>query len=178
MKRTIVALVVLALAAQAAYAEPLNVKPGMWETVTTIEKKGSKHPANLDGLTAEQRAKVEIELAKRAKKETHTVRSCLTAAKIASGEAFTGNAHRGACTHTFQKQTASEVGARIECKGANNMTGTVSMRAADTEHMTGVVDMTFGAPDRVQLLTHSEITARWLGANCAAPAGVASAPHS
>uniref|UniRef100_UPI003298DA5A hypothetical protein n=1 Tax=Salmonella enterica TaxID=28901 RepID=UPI003298DA5A len=56
--------------------------------------------------------------------------------------------------------------ATVECAGANRMTGRVEMRAADPEHMAGTVDMTYGARDTLQLLTHSDITARWLGSEC------------
>lgn len=154
------------LGSLAAQAEPLKVKPGLWETTTTTEKKGSKHPTNLDKLTPEQRAKVEKELAARVKRETRTVKSCLREAHIKNGEAFTGNPHRGACSHKFLTQTARDVAASIECRGANKMVGKVEMHAADAEHMTGKIDMTYGASDKLQLLSHSEVSARWLQADC------------
>lgn len=166
MKHMLIGLGLVAGLSASAYAEPLKVKPGLWETTTTTTKKGSKQPTNLDNLTPEQRAKVEADLAKRAKKETNTVTSCLTAAKIKSGEAFVGGSHGNTCTRTFEKQTASDVVANIECRGANKMTGKVSMHAADQEHMNGVVDMTYGPAERMQLITHSEITSRWLKAEC------------
>lgn len=166
MKHMLIGLGLLACVSTLAHAEPLKVKPGLWETTTTTEKKGSKHPTNLDQLTPEQRAKVEADLAKRAKKETTTTTTCLTAARIKNGEAFVGKTHGNACTRTFEKQTASDVVANIECRGANKMTGKVRMHANDPENMNGVVDMTYGDPDRVQLLTHSEIKSRWLKAEC------------
>jgi hypothetical protein len=167
MRYRLIALVLLSLLGSiSAQAEPLKVKPGLWETTTMIEKKGAKHPTNLDKLTPEQRAKVEKELAARVKRETRTVKSCLREAQIKSGEAFTGNPHRGACSHKFQTQTASDVVASVECRGANKMVGTVKMHAADPEHMAGRIDMTYGASDKLQLLTHSEISARWLQADC------------
>lgn len=166
MKHLWIGFGLLALASVSAHAEPLKVKAGLWETTTTTEKKGSKHPTNLDQLTPEQRAKVEAELAKRAKRETTTTTSCLTASRIKSGEAFIGGGHARACTRTFEKQTASDVAGTIECAGANKMTGKVRMHADDAEHMTGTADMTYGAPERLQLLTHSEIKSRWLKADC------------
>ncbi len=167
MKQAILAMAVAtSLAAGAARAEPLKVKPGLWETTTTTEKKGNKHPTNLDKLTPEQRAKVEAELAKRGKKETHTVKSCLKAEQIKNGDAFMGKSHHGACTRKPETQTPGELVARVECKGANPMSGKVEMHAADPEHMTGKVDMTYGSPGNLQLNSHSEISARWLGAQC------------
>jgi hypothetical protein len=167
MNRRSLALHIALLAASiTAHAEPLKVKPGLWETTTVTEKKGNKHPTNLDTLTPEQRAKVEKELAARAKKETHTVSSCLKEAKIKSGEAFMGSSHHGACKRTPETQTASDQVANIECKGANPMTGKVEMHAVDPEHMTGHIEMTYGAKDKLQLLTRSEVTAKWLGSDC------------
>lgn len=152
----------------ATKAEPLKVKPGVWETTTVIEKRGAKRPTNLDKLTPEQREKVEKKLAERVKKETHTVKSCLKASQIKSGDAFVGGPHRAICTKTFKTQTANDVVAVINCRGPNPMTGNIEMHAADEEHMSGKVDMTYGASDKLQLFTHSEITAVWLKEDCGA----------
>lgn len=165
-KRLFAALGLVALAG-AAHAEPLKVKPGLWETTTVTEKSGASKPTNLDKLTPDQRAKVEAQLATRAKKETHTVKSCLTAVQIKSAEAFMGKAQHHGCTRKAEVQTASDLVARIECKeGANPMKGKVEMHAVNEETMTGKSEMLYGAPDRLQLLTKSDITAKWLGANC------------
>lgn len=154
----------------AAQAEPLKVKPGLWETTTVTEKRGAKHPTNLDALTPEQRDKVEKKLEKQVKTETHTVKSCMRAEQIKSGEAFTGKPHRATCTREIKTQTANDVVATINCRGANKMTGNIEMHAADPEHMSGKVDMTYGASGKLQLFTHSEITAVWLKDDCGAAA--------
>ncbi len=152
----------------ASQAEPLKVKPGIWETTTVIETKGSERPTNLEALTPEQREKVENKLAKRVKKETRTVRSCLKSEQIKSGEAFTGSPHQTVCSKTFKTQTVSDVVATLKCSGANNMTAKIKMHAADEEHISGKVDMTYGDKGKLQLFTHSEITANWLKADCGA----------
>jgi hypothetical protein len=172
----------MAVATSSSWAAPLNVKPGLWETTTVTEKRGSNHPTNLDQLTPEQRAKVEHELALRVKKETHTVKSCLREAQIKNAEAFIGGARQHHCTRTPLTQTATDLAANIECKGANPMVGKIEMQAEDAERMTGKSEMTYGAPGKLQLLTISETSARWLGGSCvvAAPAPVrpaASNPH-
>lgn len=149
------------------HAEPLKVKPGLWETTTVTEKSGANKPSNLDKLTPEKRAKVEAQLATRAKKETHTVKSCLGAAQIKSAEAFMGSAKQHGCTRKLELQTASDIKANIDCRGgANPMKGKVEMHAVNEEAMTGKSEMLYGAPDRLQLLTKSDISAKWLGANC------------
>lgn len=163
------------LAGLVAHAEPLKVKPGLWETTTTTEKQGANKPNNLDQLTPEQRAKVEAQLAVRAKKETHTVKSCLSAEQVKSAEAFMGRAKQHGCTRKVELQTASDVKASIECRGgANPMSGRMEMHAVDEQTMTGKSEMLYGAPDRLQLLTKSDISAKWLGAACqVAPAKAA-----
>jgi hypothetical protein len=157
-------------------AEPLKVKPGLWETTTTTEKQGANKPTNLDQLTPEQRAKVEAQLAARVKKETHTVKSCLSAEQVKSAEAFMGSAKQHGCVRKVEQQTASDLQASIECRGgANPMSGKLAMHAVSDEAMTGRSEMLYGAPERLQLLTRSDISAKWLGARCVvAPA---QAPH-
>jgi len=176
IKMTVLPLVLLA-ANIAAQAEPLNVKPGVWETTTVTEKRGAKKPTNLDKLTPEQRDKVEKKLAHQTKRETHSAKSCLKAAQVKSGAAFTGGPHKANCTKAFKKQTASDVVASLSCKGANPMTGNIEMHAADAEHMSGKVDMTYGAKGNLQLFTHSEITATWLKADCGAVRKTNQNPH-
>jgi hypothetical protein len=160
-------VLLMGFAGLAAQSEPLKVKPGLWETTTVTEKSGANKPTNLDKLTPEQRSKVEAQLAARAKKETHTVKSCLGAAQIKNAEAFMGSAKQHGCTRKVELQTASDVKANIECRGgANPMTGKVEMHAVNEETMTGKSEMLYGAPERLQLLTKSDISAKWLGANC------------
>ncbi len=162
----IFSLALLVLNIGVASADSLNVKAGLWETTTTIEKKRAQQPTNLDQLTQEQRAKVEAILERQVKRKTKTVTACLNEAKIRTGEAFTGNTHRGACEHEISTQTSEQLVASVQCSGANQLSGTVSMQALDPEHMTGSVDITYGQADRLQVLTHSEISSRWLQADC------------
>ena len=168
------ALILLALSLS-AQAEPLKVKPGLWETTTTTEMKGASRPANLDKLTPEQRAKVEKKLAERVRKETRTVQACLSEAQIKSGDTFLGKSHQASCARTFETQTDGDLVASINCAGANAMTGRVEMHAADPEHMGGRVDMIYGAAGRLQLATRSDVASRWLGSDCGKV--VASNPH-
>ena len=171
MRSIIFTLCLFTLATGVSRAEPLDVRPGLWETTTTVEKKRAKPPTNLEQLTPGQRARVEAKLAKQIKKETRTITACLSKARIESGEAFTGNAHRGVCDHEFETQTSRDLVAMVECRGVNKMTGTVRMHAADPEHMSGIVEMTYGPADRMQLFTRSEIRSRWITSDCGTPAG-------
>lgn len=166
MRYSIFSLFIIAMSISVCRAEHLDVRSGLWETTTSVEKKRAKQPTNLDQLTPEQRANVEARLAKQVKKETRKVTACLSEAKIKSGEAFTGSAHHGACDHSFETQSASDLVVRVECRGVNEMIGTVRMHAADPEHMSGTVEMTYGPAEGMQLLTHSEIDSKWLKSDC------------
>jgi hypothetical protein len=158
-------LVLLALCIT-AQAESLNVKTGLWETTTTSVKQGARRPTNLDKLTPEQLAKVEQKLDSQIKKETRTVQSCLNEAQIKSGEAFIGRSHQAFCTYTFLTQTPDDLVANLKCAGANAMTGRVEMHTADPEHMSGIVHMTYGAEDELQLLNRNIISAHWIKSDC------------
>lgn len=167
MKCTFILISLLSLSLSIpALAEPLKVKAGLWETTTTTEKRAARQPVNLDKLTPDQRAQVEKKLADRVRKETRTVQACLSEAQIASGESFLGKTHQGSCTHSFETWTASDLVANLECSGANKMAGRVEMHAADPERLTGTVDMVYGGSDKLQMLTHSDIAARWLASAC------------
>jgi hypothetical protein len=177
-KPTLLAVALLAMSGMAA-AEPLKVKAGLWETTTATQTKGAKQPTNLEQLTPEQRAKVDQKLGARGKSETHTTKACLKAEQIASGEAFMGKSHHGACTHKPELQTAADQKASVQCRGTNPMTGTIAVHATDEEHMNGRVDMTYGPADKQQLVTHSEMKSRWLGAECGkAAASTRANPHA
>ena len=60
----------------------------------------------------QQRHIVEQKLAAQVKRETRTDVRCLTEAKIASGEAFTGNSHLGACAPRIEVRTPEKLVAK------------------------------------------------------------------
>lgn len=167
MRYTILTLPLILLAISiTAQAEPLNVKAGLWETTTTSVKQVARRPTNLNQLTPQQRAKVEQKLDSQVKKETRTALSCLKDVQIQSGEAFIGQSHQASCTYTFPTRTADDLVANLHCSGANAMTGRIEMHAADPERMSGIVQMTYGAEDRQQLLNRNIISARWVKGDC------------
>jgi hypothetical protein len=158
-------LILLALSIT-AQAEPLDVKPGLWELTTVTEKKNANKPTNLDKLNPEQRDKVEKKLAEQAKKETKTAQACLREEQIKSGEVFIGKTHQANCKRTFLTQTPTDLAATLECSGVNKMSGDVAMHADNPEHLSGTVKMLYGNKGEMQMLTDSTITARWIGSDC------------
>ena len=45
------------------------------------------------------------------------------------------------------------------------------MHADDSEHMSGVVEMTYGPEDRMQLYSRSVIESRWVRSDCGVETG-------
>lgn len=168
MKTTVTGIALVALAASGLVsAEPLKVRPGLWEN-TTIQQLGNPapKPTNLDQLTPEQRAKVEKQLAERGQKRSVT-KACLTQAQIERNDAFLGGQQHHACKRIPETQSASEWVTKIECSGKAAAAGEVRISAPDDRHMNATITMTAknGAKQRT---TRSEVQARWLGEDCAA----------
>jgi hypothetical protein len=169
MKQVIIGLTAAGVFAAGAIAsaEPLKVKPGLWENTTIAQRDiAASRPTNLDQLTPEQRAKVEQQLAARNQQRTVT-KACLTQAQIEKNDAFMGGAQHHACKRISVAQTASEWVTKIECSGKAAAAGEVRISAPDEQHMNASIVMTAknGPKERT---TRSEVQARWLGADCAA----------
>jgi hypothetical protein len=165
MKRSILCLTIAAgLAAGSALAEPLKVKPGLWEITTKVNHGDVVLPPNINQLTPEQRVKVEAKLAER-NQQVLVKQSCLTQAQLDKGEAFMGGGHHQGCSNKAVSQTGKEWVTAMECTGKISGKGEIRIQAADPEHMTGTITMTTknGATDNT---TKSSLTSKWLGADC------------
>jgi Spy/CpxP family protein refolding chaperone len=77
--RSIVVCGAITSAANAVFAQTLNVKLGLWETTFVAQTSGMP-PIDTSNLTPEQRARIEaaMEMAKNRAATPHTVRTCLT----------------------------------------------------------------------------------------------------
>lgn len=167
MKRSILGVAIAAcLAAGPVLAEPLKVKPGLWEITTTVSHGEVKMPPNINQLTPEQRVKVEKKLAER-NQQVMVKQSCLTKAQLDKGDAFMGGSHHQGCSSKAVSQTAKEWVTAMECTGKFNSKGEIRIQAEDTEHMSGTITMTTkdGAKENT---TKSSLTSKWVGADCSA----------
>ena len=167
MKRTILGLAVVAgMVAGAAQAEPLKVKPGLWEITTRVSDGKVKVPTNIDKVPAEQREKVMEKL--KAQHEKVMVRqSCLTRAQLDKGDAFMGGSHHQGCKNKAVSQTAKEWVTKMECRGKFNSDGEIRMQAVNPETMTGTVTMTAKSGEQTKTTT-STLSSKWLGEDCSA----------
>lgn len=113
----------IALAGPAAAAEP-NIKPGQWETTSTITMKAAQ-------FSMPQRTETNVE--------------CVTAEKIAKGQAFLEDNQD--CTFSRKEMRADGMDYAMTCKNPEG--GTVKMNSSmqfNGETMTGTVDGTMESP--------------------------------
>ena len=163
-RSALLAVPLLALGA-AAFTETLNVKPGLWEVVTTTQSSGLP-PIDLSKLPAEQRAKIEAamkqEMAKQATPKT--TRECMTKEKI-ENELFKDKDLDPSCRRTSVVANRAVQEFKIECgKNQQKMTGTMRFEAVNPENVKGAVKVVTegGRP----FTATSTFAARWLGASC------------
>jgi Protein of unknown function (DUF3617) len=149
----------------AAFSDPLNVKPGLWEVVTTTHSSGL--PAmDLSKLPAEQRAKIEAmmkeEMAKQAAPKT--TRECMTKEKIEK-ELFKDKDMDPSCRRTSVVATGAVQEFKIECgKNQQKMTGTMRFEAVTPENVKGAVKVV--TEGGTSFTATSTFVAKWLGADC------------
>ena len=165
MKRSIFCLAIAAsLAAGPALAEPLKVKPGLWEITTKVNRGEVVLPPNINQLTPEQRVKVEAKLAER-NQQVSVKQSCLTKEQLDKGEAFMGGGHHQGCSNKAVSQTGKEWVTAMECSGKIKAKGEIRIKAEDNEHMAGTITMTTKNGDKEDTMK-SSLASKWLGADC------------
>jgi hypothetical protein len=150
--------------------QPLDVKLGLWESTSTMERTGAPPiPAEvLARLTPEQRAKIE-ERAKASAQQgpkTATRKHCVKKEDLDKAMAF-GNDDKN-CHRTVVATSSSKLEFRMEC-GAGTMksNGTVRIEAVSSEHVKGSIQMTVGDGTRNMKL-NSTFDSKWLGPVCEA----------
>jgi len=124
----------------AAKLQPLNVKPGLWESTRTIKRAGQMAiPAEmLNRLTPEQRARMEERMSANsaAHANTTTEKHCLTREDLDKDRLKLAEAKE--CTTTVLNTTTTTVKAKLVCdQEGMHATGTLELVAADPEHVNG-----------------------------------------
>lgn len=157
-------LSLLAGAAWAADAPPLDVKPGMWEGTTTYETSGAPPiPAEiLAKMTPEQKAMLEARMKQGPK--TTVDKHCMTKEDLSKGLSY-GDDH-GSCQHTVVNGSSTKQEIRMECNNAGvKGSGTIRVEAMDPEHMKFSLQMTSGDGTHAMKINATG-TRKWLGAGC------------
>lgn len=163
-----IALMLGCAAAWGADFHPLDVKPGQWETTTTMKMAGlpTLPPEVLKQIPPEQRAKVEAMMAARAGKPVSAT-SCITKDNL-QHEWRTGQDELKACTTNVIKSTSAWQEIHVECNRKDVKTsGSVKVEAVDSEHIRGAVQMTADASNSAQPMNMNyTFTSKWIGAAC------------
>jgi Protein of unknown function (DUF3617) len=163
--RRIAALAALASLAVTA-AEPLNVKPGLWEMSTTTATGGSMiPPALLAQMSPEQRAQIETVMKQHGAGGGHALstKSCLTKEDLLRGSVRTDQDedHKD-CSYRVVTQTATHMETHFQCTGEGAREGEMKFEAVSPEQIKGAIQVsTPNGKVTVQL------AGRWLGASCA-----------
>lgn len=130
--------------------QPLNVKPGLWETTSTYKTSGAPPipPETLAKLTPQQRARLEERMNANAAGSTNsaTNQHCVTKQDVEKADFGQG---KGECTYTVETSTSTQVKGKYSCN-VEGMTvnGAVDISAPDAEHITGLTQGTLSGGSR------------------------------
>jgi hypothetical protein len=167
MKHLIGLTLLLCTGAWAADLNPMDVKPGQWETTTTGQMTGMPTipPEALAQMTPEQRAKFESAMGARGAKPMVST-SCRTKEKMAQAWT-TGQQYTKSCTTTVIASSSSKQEVHLECdRDGKKTSGTIKVEAVDSEHIRGSFQMTAATGADHAMSMNYSFTSKWLGAAC------------
>jgi hypothetical protein len=152
--------VALAVAMTNSLAEPLNIKPGLWQMTVRGEMHGMPP-------IPEERAAIERMMAESAKPHIREIRQCITQEDINKSEdLFTAEKAGMKCENKVSKHSRNSMSGTIDCtKDGARTKGSYSYEAKDREHVTGKVSMTITNGTNT-LTTVGTMTGHWIGAEC------------
>ena len=147
--------------------QPLNVKPGLWESTRTWTTGGQMPiPAGmLERLTPEQRARFEERMKANSAAKTHkeTDKRCVTKEDLQRPPRFT---ERADCSWTLSESNATRAKGSATCQVEGmTMTGNGEFQAPDQEHMAATIHLTSTGGGH-SMTTDATIASKWLGASC------------
>jgi len=147
--------------------QPLNVKPGLWETTATYKTSGTPPipPETLAKLTPQQRARLEERMRANSAGSTNTAtdQHCVTKEDVEKADFGQG---KGQCTYTVQTSTSTQAKGKYSCN-VEGMTvnGAVDIAAPDAEHITGSTQGSLSGGSRT-MNVESTFTSKFLSASC------------
>lgn len=152
----------------AAKLQPLNIKPGLWESTRTINRTGQLPiPAEMmNRLTPEQRARMEERMKANSAAHTNTTteQHCVTKEDLEKDRLKLAETKE--CTTTVLNTTTSTVKAKFVCEQEGmHATGTLELIAADPEHLKGSYRSIADANGHT-MNVDGTWTSKWLGSSC------------
>lgn len=168
------ALLLAMVASVTGNINPLNLKPGFWQTTmtSTINGKPPMTPemeAKLAQMSPEQRAKFEAALKSRngGTPQTRTWKSCVKKEDL---NKYPFDDPNKKCTYTVQSSTGSKMDVRGTCspgKDGYQYDFKLHLETADSEHAKGTGQMTISSGGQTMTADYSG-SSEWLGATCPA----------
>lgn len=148
--------------------QPLNIKPGLWESTRTIKRVGEMPiPAEmLNRLTPEQRARMEERMKANSAAHTNTTteKHCVTKEDLDRNSMKLAEARE--CTTTVLNSTSTTIKAKIVCDVEGmHATGTLDLVAADPEHVNGLSRSSMNGNGHTMNVEGSW-SSKWLGPSC------------
>lgn len=165
LRLAVTGLLLVPLAAPAA--DRIAAKAGLWEFTHQNANSGVPPiPAEvLAKMPPETLAKLQAQMQHPA---ARTNRSCITEQDLDRG--FNPDDRpNNACKNTVVSHSSTGLEIAVDCtdpgKEHGTAHGTVKFKATSPESMSGTVDMTIAVGDKT-MTHHSDISGRWLGADC------------
>ena len=147
-------------------AEPMNVKPGQWETTTTMQMSGMPAipPDVLEKMTPQQRQMMEERMKGMQGKPT-TSRYCVKQEDLDKAMKF-GSDNQD-CTRTIVTSSSDKQEIKIECKrDSGTVAGTVRVERIGPDTVKGTMQMNMTSGGGRSMTMNSNFTSKWLGATC------------
>lgn len=147
--------------------QPLNVKPGLWETTTSYKTSGSPPipPETLARLTPEQRARLEERMRANSGGNTNTTtdKHCVTKEEVERADFGQG---KGECVYTIQTSTSTQASGKYSCDMQGmKVNGAVDLTATDSEHIKGSSQGRLSGNGRT-MNVETSFASKFLGSRC------------
>jgi hypothetical protein len=156
----------VALPCVSSAAEPLNVKPGLWEFNQTMTMSGA--PIYIEGMSAAQRAEYAKSWAKDAGKPiADKDQQCITEQEIKEAKLFENKSQEGKqCTNKVIKETKTAWSGASDCKeGKTRTTMQMEYTAPSPERLTGTLKSSTVSPNGTTVFDF-KFNGKWVGASC------------
>lgn len=153
----------LVLSSTVAFADPLDVKLGLWETTSTTEMSGMP-PIDTSNMTHEQMARMEAAMKAREAHgpRVHVVKSCVTKERL-EREPFQEK-DKESCTHTVISSSRTHWQSKLLCTKPKRA-GEFNIEAVSREHIKGTVQMN-ASDDKHAMAVHVSMDGKWIGSSC------------
>lgn len=157
-----------------ALAEPLDVKPGLWEMIVHTQGNGQlPFPQEaMSHMSPEQRAAIIAKMEARANQPSRIVyNSCVTKEDIENpvngvNDFLSDDKSKTKCEGKVSKQTRKSVAGTRQCTESGvNETDNFSFQVVDNAHITGKIDRKINNGVKTMSLKH-DFSGKWISTSC------------